>query len=200
MILHNLIISKISKGFISAENERYVQHVNTQRSLVENLIECNNISTLEQLEKTSCAGKWTCLSYTFTLCLECLLLTKLYNVLKITQFLCVFFPSFYVAYKSASKYISDLSQKNMFFSMTGLRCSNWSDHHIPPLKWSSPSMIKHPQSPYSFTWKELTCKGKGEITTDQTGISTWVPWISSQVLYLLSYLVPDNEPSWQSQQ
>lgn len=37
MILHNLIISKISKGFISAENERYVQHVNTQRSLVENL-------------------------------------------------------------------------------------------------------------------------------------------------------------------
>lgn len=91
MILHNLIISKISKGFISAENERYVQHVNTQRSLVENLIECNNISTLEQLEKTSCAGKRTCLSYTFTLCLECLLLTKLYNVLKITQFLCVFF-------------------------------------------------------------------------------------------------------------
>lgn len=105
--------------------------------------------------------------------------------------LCIL-PSFYVAYRSASK--------NMFFSMTGLRCSNWSDHHIPPLKWSSPSMIKHPQSPYSFTWKELTCKGKGEKTTDQTGISTWVPWISSQVLYLLSYLVPDNEPSWQSQQ
>lgn len=63
--------------------------------------------------------------------------------------------------------------------------------------WRSPS-------PSSFPWQELTCLFQGLAmwldgrNNNKTRIQTLVPWITSQVLYSLSYLALVFQPVWLS--